>query len=135
MTKSAGTSEIARESGGDSLPVDGASALEDTLARIRQRYALHFLVPPGVRRGEERTIEVSLADSARRRYPDAELRFRRLYIAPESIAPVPEGTTVSEAAPVSQAPPPPPPLRRRPVMDGSGGNRGPNPNVGAAPPQ
>src|SRR4051794_11401250 len=39
-TKSAGTEEIARRSGGDSMPVDNASALDDTLARIRQRYAL-----------------------------------------------------------------------------------------------
>lgn len=38
--KSAGTEEIARASGGDSMSVDNASALQDTLERIRQSYAL-----------------------------------------------------------------------------------------------
>ena len=42
QTKSAGTSEIARDSGGDSMSVDDASALEETLSRLRQRYALYF---------------------------------------------------------------------------------------------
>ncbi|HUS08457.1 MAG TPA: VWA domain-containing protein [Bryobacteraceae bacterium] len=45
--QSAGTSEIARQSGGDSMPVDDASALETTLSRIRQRYALHYYLPEG----------------------------------------------------------------------------------------
>lgn len=85
-TKSAGTSEIARDSGGDSLPVDDAEALETTLSRIRQRYALHFLLPPGVRAGQERTIEVALSDSGRRRYPDADVRYRRSYIAASGTA-------------------------------------------------
>ncbi len=48
-TQSAGTDEIARRSGGDNMSVDDASALETTLARIRQRYALHFNVPAGVK--------------------------------------------------------------------------------------
>ena len=62
-THSAGTAEIAQRSGGDSMPVDDAYALENTLARIRQRYALHFNLPQGVRSGEERNIEVSLSDA------------------------------------------------------------------------
>jgi VWA domain-containing protein len=78
-TQSAGTAEIAQRSGGDSMPVDDASALQDTLARIRQRYALHFNVPPGAKSGEERTIEVELSAAARRRYPDADIRYRRSY--------------------------------------------------------
>jgi len=85
-TQSAGTAEIARRSGGDSLPVDDASALETTLARIRQRYALHFNLPDGVKPGEERTIDVSLADAARQRYAGAELRYRQVYIAPTLMA-------------------------------------------------
>jgi VWFA-related protein len=64
-TRSAGTDEVARESGGDSLRVDDASALETTLSRLRQRYALHFHLPEGAQPGAERTIEVALADSAR----------------------------------------------------------------------
>ncbi len=84
-TKSAGTSEIARDSGGDSLPVDDASALETTLSRIRQRYALHFLVPAGARSGQERHIEVALSDTARSRYADAEIRYRHTYVAPNGL--------------------------------------------------
>src|ERR1700730_9483967 len=72
-TSSAGTEEFARRSGGDTMPVDDASALEMTLARIRQRYALHFNLPAGARPGEERGIEVALADAARQRYPGAEV--------------------------------------------------------------
>lgn len=101
-TSSAGTSEIARESGGDSLPVDQASALEDTLNRIRQSYALHFLVPPGARSGQERTIEVALSDSGRRRYPDAEVRYRRTYISPSDVSR--EGTTEVTSAPSQSTP-------------------------------
>ena len=79
-THPAGTAEIARQSGGDSLPVDDASALEDTINRIRQRYALHFHLEEGVKPGQERNVEVALADNARRRYPDAEVRYRRVYV-------------------------------------------------------
>ena len=55
-TKSAGTAEIARDSGGDSMSVNDASALEDTLARLRQRYTLYFNFPEGVQPGQERNI-------------------------------------------------------------------------------
>jgi VWFA-related protein len=81
-TSSAETGEIARRSGGDMMPVDDASALETTLERIRQRYALHFNVPPDAKAGEQRNIEVALADNIRRRYPDADVRYRRVYFAP-----------------------------------------------------
>lgn len=101
-TSSAGTSEIARESGGDSVSVDNASALEDTLNGIRQRYALHFLVPPGARAGQERTIEVALSESARRRYPDAEVRFRRTYFSPSDVSR--EGVTEVTAVPGNSDP-------------------------------
>lgn len=66
---SAGTAQIARDSGGDSMPVDAASALEETLSRIRQRYALFFNLPDGVQAGRERNIEVDLSPAARRRRP------------------------------------------------------------------
>ncbi|MCU1274659.1 MAG: von Willebrand factor, type, partial [Bryobacterales bacterium] len=81
-TRSAGTSEIAGKSGGDSIAVDHASAFEETLARIRQRYALYFYLPEGVKPGGERAIEVELSDAARRRYPGAQVRYRRSYLAP-----------------------------------------------------
>jgi len=76
-TASAGTSEIARDSGGDSMSVNGAEALEDTLARLRKRYTLYFNLPEGVQPGQERNIEVDLAPEARQRHRDAEVRYRR----------------------------------------------------------
>jgi VWFA-related protein len=83
-TSSAGTAEIARRSGGDSMPVDDASSLETTLSRLRQRYALHFYAPANVRTGQEHNIQLALAANAQRRYPDAEVRYRRVYLAPDS---------------------------------------------------
>jgi VWFA-related protein len=82
QTKSAGTAEIARDSGGDSMSVNDAAALEETLARIRQRYTLYFNLPEGVQTGQERNIEVDLTVAARRRYSDAEVRYRRVYMSP-----------------------------------------------------
>jgi VWFA-related protein len=123
-TQSAGTAEIARHSGGDSMPVDDAGAFEDTLARIRQRYALHFYLPPGVRAGQERNIEVALSDSAMRRYPGAEVRFRRTYIAPHdsgspaSGAEEPVVVTQAERRSESRTDDPDVPrLRRRPAVN------------------
>jgi VWFA-related protein len=79
-TQSAGTAEIARESGGDSMSVNDASALEETLARLRQRYTLYFNLPDGVKAGDERNIEVALTPSAGRRHTDAEVRYRRVFM-------------------------------------------------------
>jgi hypothetical protein len=132
---SAGTAEIARASGGDSMAVDGASALETTVARLRQRYALYFNLPAGARQGQQRRLQVSLAGNGARRYPDAELRYRQNYLAPASNDSDPNVTVISEAKPepaASATDPERPALRRRPVGDGSGGGRGPNPAVGAS---
>jgi hypothetical protein len=82
--QSAGTAEIARDSGGDSMSVNDSSALEDTLQRLRQRYTLYFSLPEGVQPGEERNIEVDLTPEARRRFSDAEVRYRRAYMSPSS---------------------------------------------------
>src|SRR3984957_10477321 len=76
-TRSAGTSEIARDSGGDSMSVNDASALEDTLARLRQRYTLYFNRPDGGQPGDARNNVADLAPDARHRYSDAEVRYRR----------------------------------------------------------
>jgi hypothetical protein len=81
-TQSAGTSQIANQSGGDSMAVDQAAAFEQTLERIRERYALYFYLPEGMRSNEEHSVEVLLTGTARRRYPGAEVRYRRLYLAP-----------------------------------------------------
>jgi hypothetical protein len=135
-TQSAGTAEIARRSGGDSLPVDDASPLATTLARIRQRYALHFKLPEGTKPGEERAIEVSLADAARQRYPGAELRYRQVYLAPALVVgagsagpgpalinrlPVETSSGGAQAPQVSQVPV----TRRRMAVDEDASREGP----------
>jgi hypothetical protein len=81
---SAGTADIAKDSGGDTFPVDDASALEETLMRLRQRYALHFNSAEVSSSGAHRTLSVDLTDAARRRYPDAEIRYRRVYLSGNS---------------------------------------------------
>jgi VWFA-related protein len=75
-TGSAGTAEIARDSGGDSMSVNDASALQDTLERLRQRYTLYFNLPEGAQAGQD-PIAVDLSQQARVRYPDAEVHYRR----------------------------------------------------------
>ncbi len=97
-TRSAGTEDIARRSGGDAMAVERASALEETLARIRQRYALHFYLGEDARPGQERNIDVQLTADARRRYPDAEVHYRRVYLTP--------GGGAAEPVTVSRAPQP-----------------------------
>jgi hypothetical protein len=133
-THSAGTAEIARQSGGDSMSVDDASALETTLARLRQRYALHFHLPEGTSPGQERNIEVELTAAARRRYPDAEIRFRRSYLAPGGSGDpgkVTYGPTVVTRVPAntgrSSEPDPAPAPRRRLPVDEPAAPRGPIP--------
>lgn len=135
-TQSAGTAEIARASGGDSLPVDHASALQDTLDGLRQRYSLYFSVPPGTQAGEQRRLTVDLSSDAARRNPSAQLNFRDDYRAPGG-APLPESpetVTVTQSPPAADpAPdsaPAPPRLKRRPMGE-TYGSHGPNPNVGA----
>jgi hypothetical protein len=64
------------------MAVDQASAFEQTLARIRERYALYFYLPDGMQPGAEHSVEVLLTDAARRRHPGAEVRYRRAYLSP-----------------------------------------------------
>ena len=128
-TQSAETGEVARRSGGDMLPVDDASALETTLSRLRQRYALYFNVPPDVKAGEQRNIEVALADSARRRFTSADIRYRRVYLAPVAgsgaamAAQASSSPTVdSERQPVDAERPV---MKRRPAVTQDGPRQGP----------
>jgi hypothetical protein len=132
-TRSAGTAEIARASGGDSYQVDDASALETTLSRLRQRYALYFNLPAGARQGQERRVSVALTGPAAQRYSGAELRHRPTYLAPADSHSDPNVTVISDAKTepaVNNEDRPT--YRRRPVGDGTGGGRGPNPQVGSA---
>jgi len=80
--RSAQTSQIARDSGGDSMSVNDASALDDTLERLRQRYTLYFNLPEGVQPGQEGNIEVDLAPETRQRFSDAEVHYRRNHMSP-----------------------------------------------------
>jgi VWFA-related protein len=109
-TSSAGTSEIAQDSGGDSISVNDASALQETLARIRQRYALFFNLPDGVEPGQERNIEVVLTPAALQRYPHAQVRYRRVYMTPESGPASSSPSPVAEAARTLHQLHPPPPM-------------------------
>ncbi len=77
----AGTATIAGDSGGDVMQISDASALEDTLARLRQRYALHYYLPEGSAPADQRTVLVTLSQDAKRRYQEAEVRYRRVYMA------------------------------------------------------
>jgi VWFA-related protein len=83
-TRSAGTADIARQSGGDSMPVDGASAFQETLARIRERYGLFFYLPEDAKPGDEKKVQLELSDAARQKFPDAEVRYRNSSTAPGS---------------------------------------------------
>jgi len=76
----AGTDIIARDSGGDVMSVDDASALQDTLSRLRQRYALYFYVPDGMTAAPG-SVEVGLSQEARIRFHDADIHYRRVYMA------------------------------------------------------
>lgn len=120
---SAGTAEIARNSGGDSMDVNDSSALEATLEKIRQSYALFF-------NGEGtgvREVEVSLTADALRRYPGAEVNYRRNYQMDDSGsggAPTPTSTSRRSSTP--QIPEPkaddaeadtPKVIKRRPAVD------------------
>jgi len=96
-TKPAGTAEVAEQTGGDSFNVDNGSALEETFARLRQRYALYFPVAAGSKAGEERTIELALSDAAKRRYPGAQLKYRRAYTPDQDAPATSEEVTVVTA--------------------------------------
>ncbi|HYZ86502.1 MAG TPA: VWA domain-containing protein [Bryobacteraceae bacterium] len=150
-THSAGTSEIARSSGGDSMPVSAASALEDTLNRLRQRYALFYHAGTGA----SHNVQVHLADGAWRHFGNPEVRFRRVSINSD-------GSGTPDAVMVSRGPAPAVPLppqssasassdpdddgwrpdtgqdrtpvmrRRRPAVN-EDGSRGPSPDVANSP--
>ncbi len=78
---SAGTATIAQDSGGDTIQVDEASALRDTLARLRQRYALNFYLPEGMKPGDPTSVRVDLSQEAKLRYFDAEIHYRRVFLS------------------------------------------------------
>jgi hypothetical protein len=80
----AGTEDVARESGGESMPVGNAASLETVFRRIRQRYAIYYHLPEGVVPAELGALELDLADRTRQRHPYAELRYRQVHLAGET---------------------------------------------------
>lgn len=141
-TQSAGTAEIARSSGGDSLPVDEARALQDTLDNLRQRYSLFFSLPAGAKPGERRRLSVALSADAARRYPSAMLSYRPDYAVPGGFSPqsgiTGETTQSADApqAPEAQLPAPDSgaPAPRRRSAGEVYGSRGPDPRLGVPAP-
>jgi hypothetical protein len=77
---SAGTETIAQDSGGDTMSLSDASALENTLDRLRQRYLLHFYMPEDSLAKTQHSIRVDLATDARILNPEADIRSRRVFI-------------------------------------------------------
>jgi VWFA-related protein len=147
-TRSAGTAEIARESGGDSLPVEHASALRETLESLRHRYSLFFSVPEDAKVGERRAIGVALSREASRRYPGAQLKYRPHYLVPKDWTPPPREEISAAGGAAAPAQPAPeieeepeaprtdgaaPQLRRRSLGE-TYGSRGPDPRLGVPAP-
>ncbi len=129
-THTAGTSEIARDSGGDSMSVDDASALENTLSRLRQRYALYFLIPPDARSAQQRNVTVALAENTLGRYTDADVRFRHTYMTPDGLTPssgLAPSSAPATAGTASHTSDPevitPLPAKRRPAISEPDGSR------------
>jgi hypothetical protein len=77
------------------MRVDEASALEDTLARLRQRYSLGFYVPDGA--SEHAPVRVDLSQEARLRYLDAEIHSRRVFVSGGGSSEQAGPTTVTRA--------------------------------------
>jgi hypothetical protein len=78
----AGMKGIAEQTGGDTIDSsNGGSAFQEMMQRIRSRYSLVYIMPPG-KPGVTRTIHVELSQEAQRRFPKAKVRARRGYRAP-----------------------------------------------------
>ena len=80
QSHSAGTETIAHDSGGDAMPINDSSSLQDTLNRLRQRYALHFYLADDSIAKSQHDIRVDLSTEARILYPNAEVRSRRIFM-------------------------------------------------------
>lgn len=137
-THSAGTPEIARDSGGDSVPVHDASSLENTLSRLRQRYSLYFQLPATAKAQQERTIQVTMAEKRNPQLASAELRYKSTYTSQADGVSGTMAETIEYSEPAAETPQASPTtvpqLKRRPaVEDGSGRSRGPSPSISGKP--
>jgi VWFA-related protein len=77
----AGTETIALDSGGDTMSVNDASALQDTLERLRQRYAIHFYMPGDTEVEAQHSVRLDLSSEARLRFAGADVRSRRVFMS------------------------------------------------------
>ena len=77
----AGTSEVARESGGEGFPSSDAYSLETAFTRIRQQYTMYFYLPSGATEEDAAAVAVDLTNNTRIRHRDAELRYRQVYLS------------------------------------------------------
>ena len=104
------------------MRIDDASVFQETLSRLRQRYALHYHADQA-----RHDVEVQLTAAAFRRYPQSEVRFRRVSL---------EGEAPGEVQVSRRAAPPPerseardtdsrPRLSRRPAVNDRDGHSGP----------
>src|SRR5262249_6273193 len=122
------------------------SALDSTLSRIRQRYTLHYLMD-GPDQAAGRKLQVFLSPQTRKNHPECEVRYRRVYLSGDGRAEqpymitrgsapavAPHASADGAAAPApaaAQTAEPAVSRTKRRVSEGTGGGRGPNPNVGA----
>ena len=82
------------------FPVDDASALEDTLTRLRQRYALNYN-SAATSASDGHPVQVDLTNAARRHYPDAEIRYRKVFLSKDSRQAGPISITRAHSADLS----------------------------------
>lgn len=101
QSHSAGTAQIAADTGGDTMRVDDAGSLQDTLSRLRQRYALYYYVPEGSKDTDQRKIQVDLAQEARIRYSQAEIRYRHAPMSGNGAINASAGPTLVTHAPAA----------------------------------
>jgi hypothetical protein len=91
---------FARNSGGEVIEGNRPAArLAEMIRRIKFRYSLHFR-PVETASAKPRSIHIDLTSEARRRYPNAVVRARRLYFPHGAYKPKPApGQTIASAAP------------------------------------
>lgn len=127
----AGTDTIAADSGGDTIPVNDASALEETFEKLRQRYALYCYLPDGQTAEGRQSIRVSLSPDAQLHYRDAQVQSRRVFMNGNGASETSGPTTITRAHTADTTEPtasetapkrsqPQPPGHSRPVNEDSG---------------
>jgi hypothetical protein len=81
---------FARNSGGEVMEGNHpAGRLEEMIRRIKFRYSIHFR-PVETQSPKPRRIHIELSAEARRRYPNAVIRARRIYFPGATYRPKPE---------------------------------------------